>query len=265
MKGKISVIIPVYNKGSVLFNTLTKIIASLRKLTSDFEIIIVNDGSKDNTLTQAKKLRTFNGNRDNIKIYHNPLNNGKGYALKYGFLRSTGDKIVFFDGDLDIDSSHINHFINLLEQNHSDIIIGSKYHPYSRVSYPLNRYLYSIILKFIIRILFNIRVSDTQVGLKAFKREVLARTIPLLIVKRFAFDVELLVVANMYGFSNIIEAPVVINHNKITSTIDLWEVKNFLIDILAIFYRKNILRFYSPLSESPISARENGIRRVIPT
>lgn len=247
MNGKLSVIVPAYNKGPVLYKTLFNLISSIDEVTDDFELIIVNDGSKDNTLLEAKKIKKLQSKASKIKIYNYKSNNGKGYALQYGFFRSSGDYVVFFDADLDIDSHQIVNFLSLLENTKADIIIGSKYHPESRISYPKIRFIYSLILKFIIRILFQLHVSDTQVGLKAFKRGVLEKTMPVIVVKRFAFDLELLVVAAKFGFTKIIEVPVVLGVDKFTSTIKPTDVRNFFQDILAIFYRKNILRYYDQI------------------
>jgi glycosyltransferase involved in cell wall biosynthesis len=244
MNKKISIIIPAYNKEKTLFTTLNYLLHAVNSLTDNFEMIIVNDGSNDKTLREAVKLKKFNGNSNKIKIYNYHNNIGKGFALKYGFYKSSGEVIIFADADLDISSSQVAGFIKLIKKNGADIIIGSKYHPLSRISYPRTRVLYSQILKFLTGILFKLCITDTQVGLKAFKREVLEKTMPLLVVKRFAFDLELLVVASMYGFKKIVEAPVVINHNQITSTIHFSDVRNFLQDMLAIFYRQNILHFY---------------------
>jgi len=244
MNRKISIIIPAYNKEKTIFTTLNYLLHAVNKLTDHFEMIIVNDGSQDKTLREAIRLKKFNGNSGKIRVYNYKNNLGKGYALKFGFYKSTGEIIIFADADLDISSSQVTEFIKLIKANGADIIVGSKYHPRSRIVYPKIRYLYSRILKFLTGLLFKLCISDTQVGLKAFKRQVLESTMPRLIVKRFAFDLELLVVAGMFGFNKIVEAPVVINHNNITSTIHFKDVRNFFQDLLAIYYRKNILHYY---------------------
>lgn len=242
----ISFIIPVYNKGSVLFKTLSSLIRHLQKAAiKDFEVIVVNDGSTDDSFDQAVRFKKFNGDTAKIKIYHYMKNVGKGFAMRYGFSRSVGEPVVFLDGDMDIDTSHVANAINTYKQLRPDVVIGSKYHPQSRIYYPLNRYLYSIILKFMIRLLFHLSVSDTQVGLKVFKRSILSQVFPRLIIKRFAVDLEILIVAHLLGFHHIVEIPVIIKHTSANrSTIDLLAVKNFCLDIVAIWYRRNILHYY---------------------
>lgn len=243
----ISFIIPVYNKGSVLYQTLKSLLAKLKqKSILEFEIILVNDGSTDNSLSEAIRFRKFNGDTDKFKIFHYPKNVGKGFALRFGFSKSSGDPVVFIDGDLDINTSYIIKAIKEYQARKPHVVIASKYHKLSRTSYPLKRVLYSIVLRAAIKLLFNLSVTDTQVGLKVFKREVLSEIFPKIIIKRFAVDLELLVVAQMYGYTHIYETPVVIKHiQKHLSSVTVWNVKNFCQDIFAIFYRKHVLKFYT--------------------
>ena len=250
----ISFIIPVYNKALILDRTLSSLQKHLsQNHLADYEIIVVNDGSTDASFSEAVKFKHKQGFDSRIKIYHYTKNIGKGFALKFGFKQSLGDPVVFLDGDMDIDTKQIIGAIKAYQQHRPDMVIGSKYAKASRFHYPLIRYFYSLALRFINRSLFHLSVSDTQVGLKVFQREVLTAVFPKLIIKRFAVDLELLVVATMLGYKSIFEIPVVIKHTSANhSTIDVWAVKNFCLDILAIFYRKQILHYYS-LKEEVIS------------
>lgn len=242
----ISFIIPVYNKGPVLYKTLSSLIRHLKKsLISDFEIIVVNDGSTDDSLTQAIKFREFNGATDKIKIYNYQKNVGKGFALRYGFYKSSGDPIVFLDGDQDIDTRYVITALHTFDRLYPDAVIGSKYHVQSRVHYPPLRFVYSFVLKQVIRVLFNFALSDTQVGLKVYRRSVLSEVFPKIVIKRFAVDLEMLIVAKILGYQKFVESPVVINHSTANkSSINMFAVKNFCQDIAAIWYRKNILHYY---------------------
>ena len=243
----ISFIVPVYNKGSVLFKTLFSLLIHLKKSAiTDFEIIVVNDGSTDDSFAEAVRFKKFNGETEKIHIFHYTKNIGKGFALRFGFSKSVGDPVVFLDGDMDINASQIIKLFTEYNKSRADMVIGSKYHRRSRIHYPFNRYFYSLLLKAVIHLLFHLQVSDTQVGLKLFKREVLDQVLPKLVIKRFAVDLELLIVAHMLGFNKIKEIPVVIKHTSANlSTINVRAVKNFCIDVAAIWYRKNILRYYT--------------------
>jgi glycosyltransferase involved in cell wall biosynthesis len=241
---KLSIIIPAYNKGNSIFAVIDQQIKQLKLTAYDFEIIVVNDGSTDNTLEKAVKAKAFNGNSDKIKIYHYPKNWGKGFALSYGFWKSTGNLVAFCDADLDLPAINLRVALAHMDQANSDIVLGSKRHPESKVNYPFIRRFMSFWYQVFIRLLFNLNVRDTQCGLKIFKREILETVIPKLVVKAFAFDLELLVVAKKYGFSNITESPIELNY-KFNSTVSLRTVKRIIQDTLGIFYRKAILDFYS--------------------
>lgn len=240
---KLSVIVPAYNKDSEVFESISSYVSQLKKLPYDWEIIVVDDASQDLTLREAIRSKRFNGNTHRIKIYSYDLNQGKGFALYYGFKKCLGDIVVFADADLDLPADNLKVLLSSFENNRVDIAIGSKRHPASKVNYPLERRLMSWTYQRLVKILFNLEISDTQVGLKAFQREVLEKSFPKIVVKKFAFDVELLLVAKLEGFTEIVEVPIVLNHN-FSSTIHLNSIYRILIDTAAIFYRKNFLKYY---------------------
>src|SRR5204863_4483305 len=138
---------------------------------------------------------------------------------------------------------YIKGFIAVMESFDCDAVLGSKRHPMSNVHYPPARRFQSFIYQLLIRMLFQIKVRDTQTGLKLFRRQVLQEVIPLLAIKRFAFDLELLVVARQVGYRKIMEAPVDLDY-RFESTADLKATWNVLWDTAAIFYRLRILRYY---------------------
>ena len=240
---KLSIIIPAYNKDSEVFEVVSGYVNQLKSQPFDWEIIVVDDASRDKTLREAVRSKKFNGNTHRIKIFSYNLNQGKGFALNYGFKQSRGDIIVFADSDLDIPASNLEVLLKNLSRSSSDIVIASKRHPESVVNYPIFRIFMSKVYQIIIKILFNLNISDTQVGLKAFRREVLENCFPRLVVKQFAFDLELLVVAKKLGFRKIYESPVNLNY-KFTSTVRLQSALKILQDTLAIYYRKKFLEYY---------------------
>jgi dolichol-phosphate mannosyltransferase len=240
---RLSLIIPAYNKDKEVFQVAFLYVSQLKKLPYDWEIIVVDDASRDRTLREAIRSKKFNGNTNRIKIYSYDLNQGKGFALYYGFKRSFGDIVIFADADLDLPAQNLPTVLKYFNQNSAQITVGSKRHPDSQVQYPILRRFMSKCYQLLIKLLFNLSVSDTQVGIKAFRREVLADCFPRIIVKNFAFDLEILVVAASLGFKKIIEAPIILNYN-FSSTINIGATKQILLDTLAIFYRKNILKYY---------------------
>ena len=132
----------------------------------------------------------------------------------------------------------------------ADVMIGSKRHPASKVEYPWQRKIVSVIYQLLVRILFGLKVRDTQVGIKFFRRQVLEKVMPRLVVKAFAFDIEILSVAKMLGYNRIFEAPVELRMkfgdgvSTIASSGFIKTSFAMLWDTLAVFYRLNILRYY---------------------
>ena len=238
----ISIIIPAYNEEKRVDQCVLELKDVLDK--SDFpnyEIIVVDDGSHDQTY---KILSSKFSNTKNIIITTYSPNQGKGFALKHGFNISTGNIVSFLDADLDLHPSHILSLYSYMIEHNFDLVIGSKRHPQSVLNYPPLRKLYSNIYYYLIKLLFGLPVKDTQTGVKVFKREVLDYVMPKLLVRQFAFDLELLVVAHM-GSYRIGEAPIMLEFkNKYAYTIGIKAVYKIFIDTMGIFYRRYVKGSY---------------------
>ncbi|HSV94380.1 MAG TPA: glycosyltransferase [Spirochaetia bacterium] len=236
----LSVIVPAYNCKTI-YRDLSTLKKYLNNLDRSYEIICVVDGRKnkaDHTIELAKKIK-----EKNIKIYFYSLNKGKGYAIRYGMARAKGGIIAFIDAGSDLHAKGIGLALEHLKWYDADIIVGSKRHHASRVNYPWRRKILSFIVQKATRFFFGLDVSDTQTGLKVFKRKVLVKVLPRLMVKRWAFDLEMLAVANHLGFKKIYESPVEINYN-FASNIGIQSIQNFIVDYLAIIYRIHFLHYY---------------------
>jgi len=241
-KNYLSVIIPIYRQERTIKRDLRCISKVLSQIRFDYEIIAVVDGIKeDASFRRAKEL-----NVPKLTIIGYPTNRGKGYAIRFGMARAKGDYIAFIDAGMDIDPNGISMIMEHMQWYEADIIVGSKRHPASMVNYPLMRNIMSYAYHFLVRLLFNVKVSDTQTGLKVARREVLEKVLPRLLVKRFAFDVELLSVANYLGFKRIYEAPIKLDPERFefSSTIKTKTIFEMLMDTAAVFYRLRILRYY---------------------
>ncbi len=238
----LSIIVPAYHQEKTIRRDLQRLNKTLSQTPYKYEIICVADGQDDQTYQRARPL----SNR-RLRVYGYPTNHGKGYAIRYGMARAKGNLIAFIDAGMDIDPNGIIMALEHMKWYGADIIVGSKRHPVSQVSYPFTRKIYSWGYQWLVRILFGLKVRDTQVGLKIFRRPVLEKVLPRLLVKKFAFDVELLAVANYLGFHRIYEAPVKIDPRqfRFTSTIKWRTVFEMLVDTLAVFYRLRILRYYA--------------------
>ncbi|WP_052400188.1 glycosyltransferase [Geoglobus acetivorans] len=235
----ISAILPAYNEEDIIENVLHETARTLNWITSRWEILVVDDGSIDSTPEIVKK---FAKTDNRVKILSYGKNMGKGFALRYGFQHSRGDLVIFMDADLELHPRKIIEFIEIMREEGADIVVGSKRHPKSKVAYPLKRKILSNVYFLLVKILFDLDVKDTQTGLKLFKRDVLADVIPRILVKRYAFDVELLANSVRRGYK-IVEAPVELNfrHNSHVNWKEVWKI---LVDTMAIAYRMHIKRYY---------------------
>jgi len=238
----LSVIIPIYKQEKTIKKDLQTINETLKQIRYDYEIIAVVDGtSVDKSFKEIKKL-----NLKNLKVFGYKNNHGKGYAVRYGMAKTQGDYIVFIDSGMEIDPNGISLVLEHMEWYNADIIVASKRHPASMVNYPWDRKIISFGAHIISKFLLGINVHDTQAGLKIFKRPVLDKVLPRLIVKNYAFDLEILSVANHLGFTKIYEAPIKLNYDfaSLTHATGLKTVYSCLIDALAVFYRLRILKYY---------------------
>ncbi len=243
----VSIIVPIYNQERTIRKDLETIHDVMEKTRWDFEIIGVVDGSPDNSFKEAKKTK-----ESKIKVHGYNTNRGKGYAVRYGMARALGDLIAFIDAGMDINPNSISMVLEHMEWYDSDIIVASKRHSASKVNYSGLRRLYSIGYYFGVRLLFGLNIRDTQTGLKIYKRHVLEDVLPRLLVKAFAFDIELLAVAHRLGYRKIHEAPVELALDFTEGS--KWDrnrplfldphILAMLIDTLAVFYRLKLLEYY---------------------
>lgn len=235
---ELSVIVPAYREGPRIHDNLRRLVAELDLLNVTYDVVVVSDGNTDATVREAQRLDS-----PAVRVLHYPMNIGKGFALSLGVDQSIGKLVTFIDADMELDPANIRGFIDLMETSGCDAVIGSKRHPESKVAYPKFRRLQSFAYQMLVRILFNLNVRDTQTGLKLFRRQVLAEAIPLLAIKRFAFDLELLVVANSLGYRDIREAPISLDY-QFESSVNMRAAWRVLWDTAAIFYRLRILHYY---------------------
>jgi len=237
----LSVIVPAYRCPTIVHD-LEAIDQYLQALNIPYELICVVDGVADKQDTTAKiapKATKFG-----VQVYSYPENQGKGYAIRYGMARARGTLIAFIDAGSDLNARGLGLALEHLKWYEADIIIGSKRHKASKINYPFNRRILSWIVQRATRFIFGFNVSDTQTGLKLFRREVLDDVLPRLLVKRWAFDIEILAVAHRLGYTQIYESPIELQFNNM-STLNYRSVINFAIDYLAIIYRIYILKYYN--------------------
>ncbi len=237
----LSVIVPVYRQERTIVQNLEQIKDALDKIRYDYEIIVVIDGMVDRSYQKIKKAQI-----PKIKSITYQKNQGKAWALRLGLLKAEGDYVMFIDSGMEIDPNGISMLLEHMEWYDADVIVGSKRHPASQVRYPLWRKILSYGYYILVKLLFGIKVRDTQAGIKIFRKKVLEKILPRLVEKKFAGDLEMLVVANTLGFKRIYEAPIKLDYTlgPLTTAASVKSIMGIFIDTLAIFYRKNVLRYY---------------------
>jgi hypothetical protein len=234
----LTLVVPFYNPGSRLSKHVVEVVEVLSRSDITYEVLAVSDGSTDQSEDQLAAIVS-----DRLTLIRLEENQGKGAALRAGLSIGRGQYLGFIDGDGDLPASLITNFLEIIREQHPDIIYGSKRHPQSSVVYPPLRRIYSWGYQQLNRTLFHLPIRDTQTGVKVIRRDVLAGVLPRMVEKRFAFDLELFVVARQQGYRNFVEMPIKIGE-RFSSTISLRSVQNMLLDTLAIFYRLRVLRFY---------------------
>lgn len=238
----ISVVVPAYLQEATIQEDLKRLKEVLTDSGLAFEIIVVADGTLDGTFERSQSLQG-----PGLRVFGYPgRNRGKGYALRFGAAKARGQLVVFLDAGMEIDPQAIGFFYKILKERQADVVIGSKRHKASEVNYPRIRRVTSFFYQLLIFFLFGLNVRDTQTGLKIFRREVLERVMPRLLVKDYAVDIEILAVAYHLGFKKIYEGPVKVSYrfDDLTHAATLNHIAKMIKDTLAVFYRLKIRHYY---------------------
>lgn len=232
---KLSLVIPTYKKQREVLDQLERVYGYLSRKNPDFELIFVIDGYVDNTKdilnTYIKENRL-----KKASVIGYRKNMGKGYAVRYGMKRATGDVIGFVDADTDIQIRTFNYALKEINIEEVMAVIPSKLHSNSNVEMTLAREIFSYGLIFINRVLLNLpeSVTDVGCGLKLFKKDLIKRILPRLKVNRFAIDSEILNEIGRVGYT-VSVIPFFMNKNRSDSTsANIKEVVRMIKDIFEI-------------------------------
>jgi glycosyltransferase involved in cell wall biosynthesis len=251
----VSFVIPAYNEGKVIASSLARLVRVLSKFDLRYEIIVVDDGSTDDTRDEVISF----AQRHQLTLIGYGKNMGKGYALKRGVVHSGGAKIVFLDADLDVQLNNLNDYLSALDR--SDVAIGSKRHLESQVTGPRIRMFFSNWFNILVRLLTGLKFLDTQAGLKAVKKQVVSPLLLSMETNRYGFDVELLILANLHRL-RISELPIDVKMNRLMGLSEMWAS---LLDLLRIAYRLRIAKSFGQFVEwnvqryaTPASKNEQG-------
>lgn len=227
----LSVIIPAYNEEKRIPKTLFEIDKYLTTQSYTYEIIVVNDGSKDNTSGVVNMLRKQIAN---LKLIDNKQNHGKGYVVRQGLYEAKGDYRLFTDADNSTSIEQVEKMFPYFEKGY-DIVIGSRDIDGAVLDppQPWNRIVVGNIFNLFTQILAGLGgIWDTQCGFKCLSKKAAETILPKCVIDRFAFDPEILKVGKIMGFG-IKEVPVRWR-NDLESTVKLKGMIKMGLDLLRI-------------------------------
>jgi len=226
-----SIIIPAYNEAARLGSTLERVLSYVSQQAWDAEIVVVNDGSRDQT---PDLVRTRSAVHPNLRLIENPGNRGKGYSVRNGMLNAAGEILLFTYADL---SSPIEESVKLFAaiEAGADIAIGSRWLQPELQTHrqSLARQLYGRIFNLLLRIVLGLKFKDTQCGFKVFSRRAAQAVFPLQRIERWGFDPELLFLARKSGL-RVQEVAVVWSHSAGTRINPLRDGMRMFLEVLAI-------------------------------
>ena len=234
-KVDLSIVVPAYNEAASIREALNHLTEIAKRDVDTYEVIVVDDGSTDETTEIVRSV-----SRENVSVIgiRSPDNRGKGAAVKLAAPVVRGNIVVIVDGDMEIDASSLKEYLKALER--FDICVASKRHPRSSYEAPMMRKFLSASFNKLIRLTTGIKLSDSQTGLKAMRGGAFKQILQVVAVKRYAYDVEILAVAQLLGLRTC-ESPVRIVQN---AQFNKRAVMFMFVDLMGIVYRLHILHWY---------------------
>ncbi len=226
-----SIIIPAYNEGARLSATLERVLNYLRAQHWDAEVIVVNDGSRDNT---AELVRRYASTNSMLRLLENPGNRGKGFSVRNGMLNANGKILLFSDADLASPIEEASELLGAIESG-ADIAIGSRWlqPELQKTRQSPLRQIYGRIFNLALRLLLGLKFKDTQCGFKAFTRNSAQAIFPLQKIERWGFDPELLYLAHLKKLK-VVEVPVEWSHQEGTRISPLRDGLRMFTEVLRI-------------------------------
>lgn len=226
---EVSIVIPAYNEEKRIGDTLKKVYNYCKKNIDKFEIIVVDDGSKDNTIELVRKFHY-----KNLKILANKQNKGKGYSVRMGIMESKLDFVLFSDSDLSTPIEELSRFSHFINEGY-DIVIASRNMSESKkpIKQKWHRTLMGKIFPLLVNLFIMADFKDTQCGFKLFKSKIAKKIVGMQKLNGFAFDVEMLFIAKKMK-CKIKEVPVTWFGGKESKVHPIKDPLKMLIDILKI-------------------------------
>lgn len=241
---KYSIVIPAYNESARIPSTLRSVVDCIRARGWDAEVVVVNDGSHDDT---AAVVREIGLSAPEVRLLENPKNRGKGYSVRHGILHALGDIVMFTDADLSSPIEEAEGLFAAIAQG-ADMAIGSRWLATSRQTHrqPLYRQFFGRCFNLLTRMVMNLPFADTQCGFKAFTRTAAQTVFQLQTIERWGFDPEILFIALKRGYQ-IKEVPVSWAHDARTRISYLRDGLQMLKELAIVRWNALIGRYRGPV------------------
>src|SRR5262249_28411095 len=235
----VSIVVPAFNESSRIGDSIRKIDAFIQQSPMTFEIIVVDDGSSDNTAEIVRDCRI-----KGVRLVQNYRNQGKGYTVRHGVLAASGDYVLFTDADLSAPIEELNKLFDVAINEGADIVIGSRALDRRYIEKHQSRFreLGGMTFNLMVRGLLGLRLHDTQCGFKLFRRERCRRIFEQQTTYGFGFDPEVLFLAKRNGLT-IRETPVRWSHAEGSKVNFLRDSVRMFLDLLRIRWNTIVGRY----------------------
>jgi glycosyltransferase involved in cell wall biosynthesis len=245
-----SIIIPAYNEAERIGASLDRILSYIAESRWSAEIIVVNDGSRDNT---SEVVQEYSGRNPIIRVLENPGNRGKGYSVRNGMLNASGQVLLFTDADLSSPIEEANKLFAVIEDGQADVAIGSRYlqSELQTRKQPLHRRMLGRAFNVALRTILGLSFVDTQCGFKAFNRKAVTTIFPNMKIERWGFDPEILFLARRYGL-RVAEVPVTWAHDHRSKISPMRDGTRMLGELLRVRMNSVGGKYVSPAAQARV-------------
>ena len=227
----LSIVIPAYNEAGRIVSSLEAIQQYAQGKDFSVEVIVVDDGSTDNTVEVASA-------QAGVRVLRNQGNRGKGFSVRHGVLEARGELILFTDADLSAPIEEADKLVAAMESSHADAVVGSRALQRELIGahQSLFREWGGRFFNLLVRIFSGLKIYDTQCGFKLFRSRTTRRAFELQRVDRFGFDPEILFLVERMG-GKVVEVPVRWNHNPATKVHYLRDSLHMTLDLVVLRWR----------------------------
>jgi glycosyltransferase involved in cell wall biosynthesis len=245
-----SIIIPAYNEAERIGASLDRILSYIAESRWSAEVIVVNDGSRDNT---SEVVQEYSVRNPIIRVLENPGNRGKGYSVRNGMLNASGQVLLFTDADLSSPIEEANKLFAVIESGQADVAIGSRYlqSELQTRKQPLHRRMLGRAFNGALRMILGLSYVDTQCGFKAFNRKAVTTIFPNMKIERWGFDPEILFLARRYGL-RVAEVPVSWAHDHRSKISPMRDGTRMLGELLRIRMNSVGGKYISPAAQARV-------------